>query len=179
MTDETLNLNFEDWNKKITPDVIRLSPIFANDNTPPPPSYPPNPAEWQNLLAVTNAEYLLETSSEIIKQFNKDRITKMQTSHDEVSVKIAHIICAFNLISKNNLIPWVLIFEDSKLIAENFHSRLNMNLKYQQQIFVLLVYYFRDVNIQNKNEYLRTLLYNLATTMTSKERLSRAKYCNN
>lgn len=164
MTDDTLNLNFEDWNKKIAPHVFTLNQSFF------PVEDPKNSVKWNNLLTVANSEYLIEKNWEILKKYRKERVHKLQTSENEVVLKMAHIISGFHYISKQHDIPWVLIFEDVNTIAETFHTKLDFSLRYEQQIMILLVFYFRDVKIQVKNEHLRTILYKLAHSLTSQER---------
>jgi hypothetical protein len=175
MTDDTLNLNFEDWNQKVTPQVMLFSPLF-NINPDPEPK---TSTEWENLLAVANSDHLLIECSETVNKYRKGKVMKIQNNDNEINVKIAHIVLGFNYISKYIKMPWVLIFEDAKLIAETFHHKLDLTLTHRAQIFAMLVYYLRDENIQNKNKFLQILLNKLAFSMHEIERNAMIKYCEN
>lgn len=164
MSEDTINLNFEDWNNKITPQIITLNQSFY-------PSYDQKRSvEWNNLLAVTNSEYLIEKSLEVLQKHRKERVQKIHISENEEVLKIAHIIFGFHHICKQYDIPWVLIYQDVNTLAETFHTKLDFSFRYEQQIMTLLIFYFRDINIRLKNEYLRIMLYKLAYSMTSQER---------
>ncbi len=171
MTDDTLNLNFEDWNKKVTPQVMLFSPLFNTEQK--------DTSEWENLLAVVDSEHLVVVCSETINKYRKGKVMKIQNNDNEINVKIAHIVLGIHYISKYIKMPWVLIFEDAKVIAETFHHKLDLTINYRAQMFAMLVYYLRDENIQNKNKFLQILLNKLALLMHDIECNAMIKYCEN
>jgi hypothetical protein len=162
MTDETINFNFRDWNKRFN------HPIDSITSTEPTTQHEPT-TEWERLLIVANSELIISKSCEILENHRKKK-PQMSNQDYVLRYKIAYIVWNLSCIAKSYNIPWVYIFEDVNKIAEVFHNKLDYSIRFEQQMMTILILYFRNQNFHEKNQHLRTILFKLGHSMSADDR---------
>ncbi len=174
--------NFNEWNDGIKKQLeqIQMHRAFFSDTddaglkpatltvTKIPKIMLKKPAKWEQLLAVTNSEFLILKSNQILENYQKQKSLQMNINITEnmLNIKIAYIISNLHCISKQYEIPWIYIYNDVHFIADFYQHKLDFTLRCEQQIVALLILYFKNnKTFPIKNEYIREIMRRLVTSI--------------
>ncbi len=153
MADDVINLDFQEWNKKISNEV-KATPAFLPLDDKHTGKY--TSQKWESLLEVANSEHLLIKSHEFLTFCQKNK-QDTRDPHFTMLYRSAYIIRNFSFICKNFDIPWIYIYQDVNQMAEKFYNNLDFSIRFELQMIVILLLYCRFNNLGN-NIFLREIM---------------------